>query len=81
MSDPDFDTSGFPLNVSAAKKVLDRLRRRRGHIDAFTEDQLRTTDASFQDGHRQMAAELREVYARYTRELVIFLYSAFETNF
>ncbi len=74
MSKPGFDEKGFPLNVPAASREINRICGRRGHIAARHEEQLRGTDEDLQDDYRQKALTLREVYARYTKTLVISLY-------
>ena len=73
MSKPGFDGKGFPLNVPAAKREINRICGRRGHIAARHEEQLRGTDEDLQEDYRQKALTLREVYARYTKTLVISL--------
>ncbi|KEF61001.1 uncharacterized protein A1O9_02565 [Exophiala aquamarina CBS 119918] len=70
MSKPGFDNDGLPLNATAAKREINRIRGDRGHIDDYDEDQIRKTDEDFQKDYRRRALIHREVYARYTKTSV-----------
>ncbi|KAK5457302.1 hypothetical protein LTS15_005083 [Exophiala xenobiotica] len=76
MPEPGFDKKGFPLDVPAAKREINRICGRRGHITAHHEEQIRMMPEDLEEDYRQKASELREVYARYTKTVAEQLYSS-----
>lgn len=61
-----FDLHGRPETVEVARQAIDRIRSDRGDVSEYDLEQLSRTDPAWRQEYLRKAANLRDVYARFT---------------
>ena len=61
-----FDLHGRPETVEAVQQAIDRIRSDRGDVSEYDLEQLSRTDPAWRQRCLRKAANLRDIYARFT---------------